>query len=140
ADPRDDASDACLELLLAGDAAAAAREHVDAVLEPHAIVRERVVPLAVIVLETREVVVRSLDELGARHALAFRDRLPEHGVRRAHGLDPFPRGREIAPAAVDARGPNRQLLDLGDAAVTNPQPKSQCDQLAVLRARAVLLD
>src|SRR5690606_14374506 len=51
ADPRHDASDARFELLLAGDAGAAARQHVDAVLEPHAIVGKRVIPLAVVVLE-----------------------------------------------------------------------------------------
>src|SRR5262245_35603098 len=67
----DDALEALLELLLAGGAGAAAGQHIHRVLEAHAVLRERVVPLAVIVLEAGEVIVRGFDEFGARHALLF---------------------------------------------------------------------
>ncbi len=46
-----------------------------AVLEPVAIIRERIVTLAVILLQASEVFVRGLDQILARHALRFRNHL-----------------------------------------------------------------
>src|SRR5690606_40244142 len=60
AHPADDALQALLELLPAGGPRAAHGQHVHAVLEAHAVVGERVVALAVVVLEPCEIIVGGL--------------------------------------------------------------------------------
>src|SRR5690606_14983685 len=138
--PRHDASDARLELLLARDPGAGPGKAVDSSLESHAVDSERVIPLAVVVLEAGEVVVGGRDELRARHALCLRNALREDRMRRARGLDAFSSRREVAPAAVHARRPNSELLDFRDATVGNSEPQRERDEVAVVGTRAVLSD
>src|SRR5690606_18701695 len=86
ANPVHDALEAFLELLPAGGSLAAARQHVDAVLETHAVVGEGVVAPAVVVLQAGEIVVGGLDQVGAGHALGVRNRRGEDAMGRTHGL------------------------------------------------------
>src|SRR5690606_29243328 len=84
ADSRDDVEQrTVLELLLASEVA----RHEDAVLVADAVVRERVVALAVVARQPSEVVVRDLDQLLARRTLGLRNRLAEDRMRLAHRLD-----------------------------------------------------
>src|SRR5690606_8509968 len=131
---------AVLELLLAREVA---RDE-DAVLVADAVVRERVVALAVVTREPGEVVVRVLDQLLTRRSLRLGNGLAEDRVRLAHRLDVVAGVAERAVAALAAAEelhlrPDRELLDLGDPLVDDLEANRDCDEIAFVVVRIAVL-